>query len=716
MIYFKKSSIVRMFSLSKFILILALWMISATPASAHISPVGCTGSGLGINLFTDAPEVNIGDTVSFSVLVFNGAPGGPTVCDATGITASVVTPDGVNHPITLTRTALSDGESDFYPDVVSYVAAFDDMTSEGTLAATASDTGTIHQNIANSTGGGNQGLNVYVLNTLNIIKVVINNGGGTATASDFDLHVTESGTDVAGSPDAGTGAPGTQYSLIAGTYEVSEDPNVGYVATFSGDCDSSGSVELLGGEDKTCTITNDDIAPASLTVNKTVINDDGGTKTVANFPLFVGGTPVVSGATNVFPVGPYAITETVDIDYTQTFSGDCDLLGNVTLAPGDNKVCTITNNDIPPLAASINVVKVVVNDNGGTKVIADFPLFVNGTPVASGATNIFVAGSYTVTETSDPNYTQVFSGDCSASGGVVLLPGENKFCIITNDDIAPSGGGGGGGSNDTPVPPLINVVKVPDPLALPDGPGPVTYTYTLHNIGKVAVRDITMVGDTCSPIVLVSGDIDSDERLDFSETWIYKCTTTLPKTHTNIVTATGWANGISAVDVASATVIVGVPNVPGLPDTGVIVPPLIYVTKVPEPLVLPVGGGTITYTNIVTNPGTVPLSNVNLKDDKCTPVSYVSGDTNGDLMLDPTEAWAYICQTNLTRTTTNTVIAEGSANGMIARDLAIATVVVSVPGLPNTGYRDNMLLAILIPVAIFIALFSLYRVRRKKIT
>jgi hypothetical protein len=39
-----------------------------------------------------------------------------------------------------------------------------------------------------------------------------------------------------------------------------------------------------------CTITNDDIAP-TLELNKTVVNDDGGTLTQADFPSFVDGSP-----------------------------------------------------------------------------------------------------------------------------------------------------------------------------------------------------------------------------------------------------------------------------------------------------------------------------------------------------------------------------------------------------------------------------------------
>lgn len=320
---------------------------------------------------------------------------------------------------------------------------------------------------------------------------------------------------------------------------------------------------------------------------------------------------------------------------------------------------------------TINVVKTVINDNGGTKTVADFPLFVSGRSVASGENITFLAATgYTVTETTDPNYTQTFSGDCDANGNINLGPGEHKFCIVTNNDIGPA-------VVAPPVPPLIDVVKVPSPLALPTSPGPVTYTYTLRNIGTVPVTDVTMVGDTCSPITLASGDTNTDAILQVSETWTYTCSTTLSETHTNTVVATGWANGLSAVDIASATVVVGLPTVP----------PLIHVTKVPSPLTLAAGGGMVTYTERITNPGTVALSDVILSDDKCSPMNYISGDTNGDSKLDTTETWVYTCRVNLSNTTTNTAIAVGQANGFSVRDFAIAavTVATAVPALPSTG-------------------------------
>jgi hypothetical protein len=251
-------------------------------------------------------------------------------------------------------------------------------------------------------------------------------------------------------------------------------------------------------------------------------------------------------------------------------------------------------------------------------------------------------------------------------------------------------------------------VKVPSPLALPDGPGMVKYTYTLRNIGTVSVSNVTMVGDTCNPITLISGDTNADTMLDVNEIWIYTCSTTLSRTHTNIVTAIGWANSISATDIANATVIVGVP----------VVPPLIHVTKAPSPLVLSAGERMVVYTNKVTNPGAVALSNIQITDDKCGPVKYISGDTNSNLKLDTIETWTYTCSTNLTKTTVNTVTASGEANGLTARDFAIATVIVNaaVTKMPDSGLppsEDNTPWNIIIPTGIFAILILFYFARKK---
>lgn len=257
-------------------------------------------------------------------------------------------------------------------------------------------------------------------------KVVTNDNGGAKAVSNFSFQINNGSA----TPFESDGS--NDVSLNVGTYSVSEVADSGYAASYSGDCSN---VVLASGNTKTCTITNDDIAP-KLTVTKIVTNNDGGEAVVSDFPLFVNGNPVVSGDQNTYNAGNYTVTETNQSGYVGTFSGDCAADGTVTLNPGDVKTCTLTNNDIAP---GLTVIKNVTNNNGGTASASDFNLFVNSTQVVNGDSTTFPAGNYTVTETGGPaGYVGTFSGDCDESGNVTLGLGETKVCVLTNDDTAPS--------------------------------------------------------------------------------------------------------------------------------------------------------------------------------------------------------------------------------------------------------------------------------------
>lgn len=423
----------------------------------------------------------------------------------------------------------------------------------------------------------------------------------------------------------------------------------------------------------------------AMAVNTTLTLNGAGTyifRSVGAFDMLAGASIVLTGGASACDVfwTPHATTFGAGASFSGTLidndavtaSAGTSILGRILAFNGPVTTTTTTIN-LPTCVApaTITVIKQVINDNGGTRVAAYFPLFVSGTPVVSGATNIFAPATYAITETSDPNYAQSFSGDCDALGNITLSPGDIAVCAITNDDI-------GAPVIIPPVPALISVLKVPSPQSLPGGPGSVTFTFTLTNLGTVTATNITMVDNTCAPATLISGDTNSNSQLETTETWVYTCTMVVAATHTNIVTATALANGLTATDVATATVVVGLSGV---------VPPLIHVTKIPSPLTLPFGGGPVTYTERVTNPGTVPLTGVALTDDKCAPLIFVSGDTNSNSQLDTAETWTYTCLATLTKTTTNTATATGSANGLIATDFAFATVIVATaaPRLPNTG-------------------------------
>src|SRR5437868_784842 len=60
--------------LGKMAWLLMAWVFldwGAPAARADQSPPNCTVSGLGISLFTGLPDVHVGDTLYYSVLVFN---------------------------------------------------------------------------------------------------------------------------------------------------------------------------------------------------------------------------------------------------------------------------------------------------------------------------------------------------------------------------------------------------------------------------------------------------------------------------------------------------------------------------------------------------------------------------------------------------------------------------------------------------------------------
>lgn len=272
-----------------------------------------------------------------------------------------------------------------------------------------------------------------VLPTITVNKVVVNDNGGTKVVADFPLSVTKGSNTF-------SVTSGAKNVVTPGTWTVSETSSSGYSASFSGDCDANGNVVLSGSQNKTCTITNDDISP-QLTINKTVINDNEdqpGTSEASDFNLFAGLKNFINGVQAAINAGIYTISETGPSGYTPSFSGDCSG-GSVTLGLGDIKVCNITNNDNippPPTKGTLTVIKNVVNDNGGTGEVGDFDLSVNEDSVISGEAAVLDAGTYTVSEGAHAGYTSTISGDCNPEdGSISIVAGHDYTCTITNDDI-----------------------------------------------------------------------------------------------------------------------------------------------------------------------------------------------------------------------------------------------------------------------------------------
>ncbi len=215
----------------------------------------------------------------------------------------------------------------------------------------------------------------------------------------------------------------------------------------------------------------------------------------------------------------------------------------------------------------------------------------------------------------------------------------------------------------------IAIKKSPSAELVPKGT-PVTYTYTVLNNGTVDLTDITVKDDKCSPVTYKSGDT-GDGVLKPDDQWTFECVSALQDDTTNIADATGTTpSGGKVNDATSVTVLV----------IGGRLNPAIAVVKTPSATRVD-KGDKVTYTYDVTNAGTMPLADIRVSDDKCSPVTYVKGDDNADGLLTsssmgegwPDEVWTYTCTTAINKDTTNTVTALGApwdAGQIVGKDVS----------------------------------------------
>jgi hypothetical protein len=264
----------------------------------------------------------------------------------------------------------------------------------------------------------------------------------------------------------------------------------------------------------------------SIIVTKTLINDNGGVKNFGDFVYHFtmgdlsGSFTVPDGAKWLtFPfTGLFSVTEDAVDGYATTYSG---CTGELFINANAN--CLITNDDINQDTGEdkttwINVIKHVVNDNGGTKTAGDFTLHVNlpedmcnnedgiqsevpqgmvritegemaggcffPAPNNDSALNVvldffsvktafadiaqlFAPATFSGNEAGTKVYFEeatyytvtedVDAGYTTTYGDGCtghITPGQHLTCIVTNDDIQQ--GGGGGGSTNSPYPGCTN--------------------------------------------------------------------------------------------------------------------------------------------------------------------------------------------------------------------------------------------------------------------
>ncbi len=170
-----------------------------------------------------------------------------------------------------------------------------------------------------------------------------------------------------------------------------------------------------------------------------------------------------------------------------------------------------------PTTTTLTVTKVVTNNSGGTKVISDFPLFLDGMAITSGVATTTSTGFHTISETNQAGYSATITGDCASDGTITLAGGSNKACTITNDDqpghltiVKNTVGGDGsfgftvtGPTASTPSITTVNASSTSGSLAVSAGTYSVAETaQTGWDFTSAVCDNGTLSGSTISGIVI----------------------------------------------------------------------------------------------------------------------------------------------------------------------------------------------------------------------
>jgi uncharacterized repeat protein (TIGR01451 family) len=266
-------------------------------------------------------------------------------------------------------------------------------------------------------------------------KVVVNDDGGTATASDFSFQVN-------GGPAQSFESDGqNDLTVDPGTYTVTEPSVAGYTTSY----DNCSGLVIKKGDSETCTITNDDMPPGQgRVIVKKVMS--GGTDTF-DFSGTPSGSISEDGGTisaTVAAPGQYMSTEAPKEGWNLG-SISCDdenSSGNIGLRratfrveAGETVTCTFRNRK----RSEVIVKKVMI---GGADTF-EFTGTPAGTISASGATlSAEVSpGSYSSTEAPKAGWdlVSITCDDRNSTGDVATrtanfntAPGEVVTCTFTN--------------------------------------------------------------------------------------------------------------------------------------------------------------------------------------------------------------------------------------------------------------------------------------------
>ena len=681
---------------------LACLLLGTAELRAQGTPAGCSGSGLGIDLYTDVTDVHIGDTITYSATVFNGLKNSTLiVCDATEIEAFVVTPDGKTNNITLVRTSLHNGESDFYQNVATYVVRPQDIQPNGSLVATANDFGNIHQNDVPSRGGGFQGVNTVVNQPCVRISALCVGGVGENGTITFSGTVTNCGNNnLSGLTVTNFVNNGAFMVLFPKTMATGE------VASFTGSwiplnpCGPSSAVLTVTATDQSTATPRIVTYSITITCENSLTPGIQVTKSCPTQPVSPGQLLVYSGT--VKNTGDVTLTNIVVVDNEPALN--TPVFSLASLAPG--AVANFTGSYLAPTNCSVSDTLVatassrcgvaVSNSASATCPILTTPQIVvtalcptnsvapgglvTYTGTVRNAGNITLTNVVVVSDVPAPN-TPVFTkpamapGESSAFSGSYTLPANACAVTTTLSGTAQDSCTLIAVTNRTAITcgvattPAIAVTLACPAVSANTG-GPITYSGTVRNTGDVSLSNVRVLINqpaantpVIGPLTLAPG-ASSDFTATFTAP-IDSCSVS------STVTVTGKDDCSAALvsNTASAT-------------CTLITTPSIAVTELcPSSPVAP--GGLLTYSGTVKNTGNITLTNVVVLNDAsgATPVYTAATMAPGAIA---SFTGSYLAPTNCSTTSTSTATAESTCGVAVTSKVSATCPILTTPVIVTT--------------------------------
>ncbi len=684
------------FTFAGLIASLIFLLFSAGSARADRSPTNCTGSGLGISLYTSIPDVHIGDTLFYSVNVFNGSLGsGAIACDASSITAFIVTPDGVTNNVTLIRTALAQGGSDFYSNVVSYVVRAQDIQPSGTLLATARDIGVIHQNTVNSVGGGFQGVNTEVNLPCVLLNVQCVGGVGENGAITFTGTVTNCGNNTL------VGVVVTNF-VNNGAFTVLFPTNlaIGEIAAFSGSwvplspCGPSAAILTVRATDQFTSTPRTVTNFTTITCENTLTAGINVTKVCPVQPVSPGQLLTFSGS--VSNTGNVTLTNIVVVNNQP--SPGTPVFALASLAPG--AVANFTASYVAPANCSVaDTLTATAASECGVQVVSSatatcpivttpqiavttvcpaYPVSPGGLLTYSGT--VSNAGNIALTSVVVMNNlsgtTPVFSiatlapGAVSSFSGSYLAPATCSSTSISTATGVSICGVGVTNTVSTTCPILttpVLAVTQKCPITPTIAGNLLTYSGTVSNAGNITLNNVVVMNDqTGTTPVFTAATLAPGAHASFTGSYLapYECSSTS--------TSTGTAQSICGVGVTSAA---------STTCPILTIPSIAIALGCPLTPVSP--GALLTYTGIVSNPGNVTLSNVVVLNNRSgtTPVFTAATLAPG---ASANFTGSYTAPASGFATSTAIVSAGSLCNITVTNSASLSCPIVTSPGLAAT--------------------------------